>query len=120
MRHESIIQVVDGNMDEKSTFRIVTLPKLRTGPETERKSIRLAEKFRDLRLKSLKEAADAFASNYEKESKYDLDLTLQRMTNAKAVHFIALRNPVSESQAPDDGDGIDRILASDWVASLSC
>ena len=105
-------------MAQTYTFQIVTLPKLRTGPENEDRSIRLAEKFRGLRLKSLKEAADAFASNYEKESKYGLDLTLQRMANAKAAHFIALRKLVSEDRSPGDGDDVDRIISSDWVGMV--
>ena len=105
-------------MTDTRIFQIVTLPKHRKGQETDLELIHLAEKFRDLRLKSLTAAADAFASSYEKESQYDLDLTLQRMANPKAIQFIAMRKSDSEGNSSYDSNDVDRILRSDWVGMI--
>lgn len=105
-------------MAESTTFRIVTLPKAWNGAEPDAKSTALAEKFRELRLRALKMAPEAFASKYEDESKRGLEQTLDRLSNAKATHFIALKMPASRSPPFDGHDDIERILKGQWLGMI--
>ena len=102
-------------MSENRTYQVVTVPRLNG---TDPKLQELAGKFRELRLKSLQVAADAFASSYESEIQRGLDQTVQRLLNPKAVHFLALSKNGSRVKSLDDGDDVDRILRSDWVGMI--
>lgn len=105
-------------MAESPTFRIITLPSLQNGAESEAKSTALAEKFRELRLRSLKLAPDAFASKYEDESKRSLDHTLDRLSNPKATHFIAESKSASGSSSIERHDDIESILEGEWLGVI--
>lgn len=102
-------------MATSPTFEVVVLPKLRSEPEPEPNLLKLADKFFDIRMKSLRNAADAFASKYETEVKDGTARSLSRLTNPKAVHFVALKKTASADGPTDAGIDIDTILASEWV-----
>jgi ribosomal protein S18 acetylase RimI-like enzyme len=101
--------------ETQQTFEIVVLPKLRSEPEPEPKLLKLAEKFQDLRLKALRNAADAFASKYETESQDGIARAIHRLSNPKAIQFVALKKAQDTHDATDDEEEMERILASDWV-----
>ena len=101
-------------MATSPTYKIVVLPNLRHEPEPEPNLLRLAEKFFELRMKALQKSADAFASKYETEVKDGPARSLSRLTNAKAVHFVAMKTP-GGINADTDVNSIESILASDWV-----
>ena len=99
----------------EQTFEIVILPKLRSEPESEPKLLKLAEKFQDLRLNALRNAADAFASKYETESQDGIARAIHRLTSPKAVQFVAIKKTHNTDKTTDDGDELERILSSEWV-----
>ena len=105
-------------MAESFTFRIVTLPKPRDRAAPDATTIALAKKFRELRLRSLKAAPDAFASTYEEESERGIEQTLDRMTNAKATQFIAVKKPPTESPGFEGHNDVERILKNEWLGLI--
>ena len=105
-------------MIENHTYQIATLPKLRDEPENEVKLHEIAEKFRELRLKSLRTATDAFVTSYESEKAKGLDQTLERLANPKAVQFIALRKSDLEQDRSINTNDLDRILRREWVGMI--
>lgn len=99
------------------TFAVVALPQLPDSPEADERAIALAYKFREIRLQSLKVAPEAFASSYEVESQRGIDQTLQRLSNPKAIIFVAIRSPSTASR-DGSGDGVHGLLNSDWVGFI--
>lgn len=108
------------NMDakSKSTFNIITLPRLPEGSETDTHSIALAEKFRSLRLHALKTAPEAFASSYDVESQRGLEQTFQRLNNPKAVNLLAVKDNRDILSTTGIEENIDALLATDWVGTI--
>ena len=105
-------------MAELDTFRIVTLPKPRDRTNPDTTTIAMAEKLRNLRLQSLHVAPDAFASTFEDESKCGLDMTLDRMTNPKAVQFVAIKKSPGTGPTFDNSNDIDKFLKDQWLGLI--
>lgn len=105
-------------MADKPGFRVITLPILGLGAEQDAGAMGLVEKFRELRLRSLQKAPDAFASKYEDEVKRGHDHTLNRLSNPKAIHFVAVKDrSVLDAPANDSGD-IQAILDAEWLGFI--
>lgn len=102
-------------MAEFRTYQVVTVPRLK---ETDPRLLQVAERFREIRLRALQKAADAFASTYESESQRGIEQTVQRLSNPKAIHFLALSRSTSEENSLNDDDEIDHMLMSDWVGTI--
>ena len=111
--------VLDPKMAETSPFRIVTIPPINKEGNQDERDIASVQKFRELRLRSLRLAPDAFASNYETESKHGLEHSFERLSNPKAVHFVAIRyadeTVFDYDESKDEYEQLERILASDWL-----
>ena len=105
-------------MTEQITFSVITLPIIRNGEEKNTNSIALAEKFRELRLRSLQKAPDAFARKYEDEIQCGLDHSLSRLSNAKAVHFVGLKRPDSSSSLMKDPQANEAMLNGEWLGLI--
>ncbi|KAK5123061.1 hypothetical protein LTR85_003257 [Meristemomyces frigidus] len=99
----------------KPTFAIVALPKLPESPEADDRAIALAHKFRELRLQSLRLAPEAFASSYEVESQRGIDQTLQRLSNPKAVIFLAVSSGSAVSGHDASEVSHQQLVDADWV-----
>lgn len=105
-------------MTERTTFSVVTLPTLRNGEEKDAEATALAEKFRELRLRSLQKAPDAFASKYEDEVQRGLDHTLSRLSNSKAVHFVARKQSESSNRPSNGVNDINTVLDGEWLGFI--
>lgn len=105
-------------MSKRTTFRIVTIPKLRKDTKPDSESNELAEKFRELRLRSLKVAPDSFASRFADESRHTLDHTLDRLSTPKAVHFVATKEPNARRLSFDGQTDVQRMLQADWLGLI--
>lgn len=102
-------------MATSQTYEIVVLPRLRSEPEPEPNLLKLADKFFALRMKALTNAADAYASRYEVESQDGVAKSLSRLSNNKAVHWVAIRKRSSAEGSTKDPDELSTVLASEWV-----
>jgi ribosomal protein S18 acetylase RimI-like enzyme len=102
-------------MANEETYEIVVLPRLRSEPEPEPNLLKLADKFYELRMKALSNSADAFASKYETESRDGVARSLVRLTNPKAVQFVAIKSNRAADNSSSNQDELEKILASDWV-----
>jgi len=101
-------------MAPASMFTIVTIPKQFNDDALLRKYI---DKYRELRLRSLKSDPDAFSSTFADESKETFEFWKGRMLVPKARHFMAVRsnnasNPASKSDYPH------AVLETEWVGTL--
>jgi ribosomal protein S18 acetylase RimI-like enzyme len=102
-------------MANTPTYRVVLVPQL---TENDSDINSFAQKYREFRLRALKEAPDAFASTYEDEIQRGLEQSVQRLTNPKAAHFIALRaTEQHESTEGRDGD-VQCLLHDQWVGAV--
>lgn len=99
------------------TFAITALPRLREKSEVDGHATALARKFRNLRLQAFKTAPEAFAASFEVENQRGLEHTLQRLSNAKAVHFVAFGAGRGVGDVTDEGD-IRRFLETEWVGMI--
>lgn len=102
-------------MAKTQTYEIVTIPPLQKEPEPEPNLLKLAEKLYNLRMNALQNSADAFASSYAAESQDGIARSISRLTNSKAVQFVALRNAISTTGSSGNGDDIDKLLSGEWV-----
>lgn len=104
-----------------TAYRIVTLPKLdeeACGNDSE--ALSLAYTFRDFRLLALKTAPAAFAASYHEERQRSLDQTIERLTNIKATHFVALSCGDSDSSADAAvyEATVEHLLSNDWHGTI--
>lgn len=105
-------------MADLRSFNIVELPKPPRDAEMNPQWSHLAEKFRDLRLRSLQIAPEAFASTYEAESRRGLDQTFDRLQNAKARQFIALEGVQANERSSLGKIDIDDLHEREWVGMI--
>lgn len=102
-------------MDGLPTFQILAAPKHLPGTESEPIPHAIAQKFRDLRLKALQIAPEAFAATYESERLRSLQQTFDRLSNPKAVSFVAVKSKTSLDGSVSDGTGLNDLLEGQWV-----
>lgn len=105
-------------MESHPTISGVELPKPPLGHEGDARWTKLAEKFRALRLQSLKIAPAAFASTYEAESQRGLDQTFDRLSNQKARQFVAVENDSSGRDIELGEEDVDDLCEREWVGML--
>ncbi|TKA25722.1 hypothetical protein B0A50_05817 [Salinomyces thailandicus] len=100
------------------TFAIVPIPtSLATDPRYSRHTQAvITQRYRALRLHALKTAPAAFASSYELEVKRGLDQTLDRLSNPKAINFIALKANSESKDTTTSDDGLPELLMPEWMA----
>jgi ribosomal protein S18 acetylase RimI-like enzyme len=100
---------------DAESYHVVRAPKL---TEQDLNINALAEKFREFRLRSLKNAPDAFASTYEVESQRGLDQSIGRLVSPKATHFVVLRS--SRKAIPSEGDAeiLSHLLEDYWAGMV--
>ncbi|OQO12143.1 hypothetical protein B0A48_02783 [Cryoendolithus antarcticus] len=97
-----------------TAFRLVTIPILSDLEVREAPGTRLAEKSRDFRLLALKISSNAFASTYEEESKRSIEQTYERLTNSKAVQFVALKRGDEAIEQGASVVGLDELVRNEW------
>ncbi|KAK6443253.1 60S ribosomal protein L10A [Oleoguttula sp. CCFEE 5521] len=97
-----------------TAFRLVTIPILSNLGVREAPGTRLAEKSRGFRLLALKSSPKAFASTYEEESKRSIEQTYERLTNSKAVHFVALKCDDESTEQRNPVVGLDELARNEW------
>ena len=97
---------------------IVTIPPPHNGHMSDSELTTIANKFREIRLKSLQIAPEAFASTYEGESRRGLEHTLERLRNPKATHFIALKESNQRHPSSERGSDIERLLDQEWLGLI--
>lgn len=105
-------------MNETTTYQIITLPKPRDGPAPDAKLIALAEKYRKLRLRALQAAPEAFAATYEGESQRDLSQTIERLSDQKAVHFVATSIARTPTSSPLEDSEAELDANSKWLGMI--
>lgn len=105
-------------MTEPSCFHISRLCRPTRFDEADEDSIRLSAKLRELRLKALKFAPDAFASTYEIEKERSLEETLQRLRNPRASHFVATRSSEFTFPTQETGQNDQHVFEAEWVGML--
>lgn len=105
-------------MSDQPTFRVVTLPILGLGAERDPQAMGLVERFRELRLRSLQKAPDAFASKYEDEVKKGHDHTLNRLSNPKAIHFVAVKDSEFRDASANESEDIQTVLDGEWLGFI--
>ncbi|WPG99500.1 Hypothetical protein R9X50_00231500 [Acrodontium crateriforme] len=99
-----------------SSYETVALPRLSQNAQDEQ-SLALATKFRELRLKSLQTDPKAFGSSYEVEISRGLDQSIDRLSNPKAVVFVAIDTSNTSHLSPA-GNELDRLLRVPWVGMV--
>lgn len=99
-------------------FEILTLPKdIEMSPKNEIAKT-LAGKCRDMRLEGLKTSPGAFASSYDEEAQRGLGFTMQRLSNPRAAHFVALASEdTTKGHNSHEGD-LCALTTRDWIGSL--
>jgi len=102
----------------RPTFAIATLPLLPDIVANKGQHFQLAQKYRDLRLLALQTSPEAFASSYEVESQRSLDETVKRLSNSKAVHFVAVEDKHDNSKCIDKQKDLQRLLNSEWIGMI--
>ena len=102
-------------MADTQTYEIFVLPKLRSDPEPDPNLLKLADKFHELRMNALLNAADAFASKYETESRDGVARSLHRLSNPKAMHLVAIKGNRAADNSAGHRDEVGKILTSEWV-----
>lgn len=105
-------------MTSPPTFSVMELPKLHPGDREKAPWMLLAERYRALRLRSLKVAPEAFASTYEVESQRGLDRTLDRLSNPKARHFVAVAGERAGQLGVPSDVNIEDICEREWVGMI--
>lgn len=100
------------------SFSIIELPKPPPGAEGSSHWVRLAERFRSLRLRSLQIAPEAFASTYEAERQRGLDQTFDRLKNPRARQFIALQHGQTSERFSAGQLDIDDLCGREWVGMI--
>lgn len=101
-------------------FEVCRLPRLPDNPQgsPENHWKVLAERYRELRLDALRTAPDAFASSYEVERERDLEQTWQRLSNPKAINFIAISTK-GDSSDPKPATGVLEVAnEAEWVGLI--
>ncbi|KNG84915.1 acetyltransferase, GNAT family [Aspergillus nomiae NRRL 13137] len=71
-------------------------------------------RYRDLRLKGLKENPKAFSSKYEDEVEFPYEKWLARVTNPQARSFIAY-----DSQEDNKVDSLALLLSREWLGTVT-
>lgn len=107
-----------GEGREADNFLIVNVPKSQDGTLDRQYASILAPKFRDLRLYSLRESPDAFASNYHEEAQRSIEQSVERLRNPKADHFFLVRNHVGPQHLEANQPTIEKLAATDWLGMV--
>ena len=104
-------------METKLTTNIVKLPKVPESDHSSSDALRLAERWRSFRLHALITAPEAFAASYEMESQQGIEKMVERMSNPKATHFVAVSIANPEH---DTGSTSEKVVAIDtpWVGTI--
>lgn len=100
------------------TTTVVELPKPPSAAEDDADWTELAQKFRNLRLRSLKTSPEAFASTYEAESQRGLGQTFDRLRNSKARQFVAVENDDGNQDCSPDAQEIVSICNCEWIGMI--
>lgn len=104
-----------------TAYKVVTLPKLdQQSYRKDSQATSLAHTFRDFRLLALKTAPAAFAASYHEESQRGLEQTFERLTNVKAIQFVAL--PHGDGESPPHAEvsdaNIEELLSQSWLGTI--
>nr|OQO04099.1 hypothetical protein B0A51_17553 [Rachicladosporium sp. CCFEE 5018] len=102
-----------------TAFRLVTIPILSDLGVREVPGTRLAEKSRNFRLLARKSSPNAFASTYEAESKRSIEQTYERLTNSKAVQYVALKFDVETTEQEVSVVGLDELDRNEWEGFIA-
>src|ERR1700761_972213 len=101
-------------MASTSVFTVVTIRKEINDDTILKKYI---DKYRELRLQSLKSDPDAFSSTFEDESTQSSEFWTGRMLVPRARHFVAVRWNNTSDIAPTSDDP-HAVLEAEWVGML--
>lgn len=100
------------------TFHVIELTKPPVDADEQREWIALAEKFRNLRLRALKMAPEAFASSHEIECQRGLDQTFERLKNQKASQLVAIESDDPDISSVISGADLAYICKHEWVGMV--
>ncbi|KAF2722669.1 hypothetical protein K431DRAFT_283807 [Polychaeton citri CBS 116435] len=99
-------------------YRIFTLPKLQPAGSQDWSLKYLAEKYRKFRLHALKTSPEAFASTADSPTELDIQCTIQRLSNPKAVQYIAAEGEILKI-AGSSPEGIRESLShAEWLGLI--
>jgi ribosomal protein S18 acetylase RimI-like enzyme len=101
-------------MASTPTFTIVTIPKQFNDGTLPK---RYVDKYRELRLRSLKSDPDSFSSTFADESKQPFEFWTGRLMTPRARHFLAVQFNKDSSDASVTA-GVQAILETEWVGTL--
>lgn len=104
-------------MEGQLTTDIVKLPKLSEQNQASPEILDLAQRWRSFRLHALQTAPEAFAASYEIESQHGLEKTIDRMSNSKATHFVAVNHTsqqLNTSHIPRSQD----VFTAPWAGTI--
>ena len=101
-------------MTPASMYTIVTMPKQY---KDDALLHRYVDKYKELRLRSLKSDPDSFSSTLASESKQLFEFWTGRMMNPRAQHFVAVQLNENSSVA-SIADDPHAILETEWVGTL--
>jgi ribosomal protein S18 acetylase RimI-like enzyme len=98
----------------RSRFTIVTMPTRYKDDVLLQRSV---NKYRELRLRSLKSNPESFSSTFANESGRPVDFWMNRMLRPRARHLLAVELS-NYSSAPSVADEPQAFLESEWVGML--
>lgn len=98
----------------RSRFTIVTMP---THYKDDALLQRSVNKYRELRLRSLKSNPESFSSTFANESGRSVDFWTNRMLRSGARHLLAVELS-NYSSAPSVADEPQAVVESEWVGML--
>jgi GNAT superfamily N-acetyltransferase len=101
-------------MASASVFTVVTMQKQFNDDTLLKK---YTDKYRELRLESLKSDPDAFSSTFEDESRQPSEFWTGRMLVPRARHFVAVQWNTTPDIAPTSDD-LYAVLEAKWVGTL--
>lgn len=95
-------------------FTVVTLPKQFIDDVVLK---RLVDKYRELRLQSLRSDPDSFSSNFDIESKQPFNFWMGRLMSSRAQHFLATRL-AKDCSATFVAHDFQPFLETEWIGIL--
>ena len=99
---------------EASLGEVILLPQKFSTPAEQ---TFIVERYKALRLQSLKHEPEAFSSTYEDESQFPDDVWVQRIKNPLGKTFVVVRSTDSPKDYDPTGSSVLAKLNREWVAS---